>query len=352
MFALWLFATVLLSGCQNDSGEEGDDKAMATIYLGTSVRTSVQHDTRGMAEGYSAYVKGISSPGIIKLFFSPADGNSGSSKIVTPFFNWQHDCDWMGTAIVSAQTYYVYGYMPQEAATATITSADYPAGATLTLSGLNTVSAQDVCVVVGVAKEATPDGFDITNTSVVVTPGSFSYEVTEGDNYMYVLMEHIYAEVALNFSVHTDYAKLRTIKVKRVVMTTEKGTTQAIIKNESPYSTISFEPFSTSEADIDLLEDNAEVQIAVSPEVTEIPVFFTPLKSGEPRTVILTTVYDVYDRYGHLIRENCQAKNSWTLDVSLESGQKITINALIQPTYLYQLGSYDLDNPTIELTAD
>jgi len=352
LIGLWLLVALLLSSCQKESGEIDVAMSEATIYLGTSVKVSQNNKTRTISGDYTAYSEGINKPGIIKLFFTPTEG-----KIITPFFNWQDGCEWKGSALVDAdKTYNIYGYMPQEAATATISSEDYSTGATLTLSGLSTASAQDVCVVVGVAKETAAENFNITSSTVDVKPGQFSYTVNSGDNYMYVLMEHIYAEVALNFAVDKEYAKLRTIKLRKVVMTTMKGITKATVSNVpmvgSNYSSISFDAIDgVQEADIELMKvsEDEKVQVAVYPSFTQIPAFFTPLKSGEPRTLVLTSFYDVYDRYGHLIRENCQAKNTWTLNKTLESGQQIVVNVIIRPTYLYQLGSYDQDNPTIEV---
>ena len=70
-------------------------------------------------------------------------------------------------------------------------------------------------------------------------------------------------------------------------------------------------------------------------------------------TLVLTSVYDVYDRKGHLTRENCSATNTMALSdlfteqATTQRGKRYTVNLTIQPTYLYVLSDPDLDNPTV-----
>ncbi len=69
----------------------------------------------------------------------------------------------------------------------------------------------------------------------------------------------------------------------------------------------------------------------------------------------LTSVYDVYDKRGNLIRENSEAKNSMRIS-DLLTGQtttrrdcRYTVNMTIQPTYLYMLSDPDLDSPSVAI---
>lgn len=58
-------------------------------------------------------------------------------------------------------------------------------------------------------------------------------------------------------------------------------------------------------------------------------------------TLILTSVYDVYDRYDNLIRKGCKATNTIVLQelltgqIRTERGKRYTINLIVKPTYLY-----------------
>lgn len=69
-------------------------------------------------------------------------------------------------------------------------------------------------------------------------------------------------------------------------------------------------------------------------------------------TFVVTSIYDVYDKQGNLIRKNCEAENSLEIsklyDRQLQTtrGWKYNVNMTIMPTYLYVLSEPDLDNPT------
>ena len=69
--------------------------------------------------------------------------------------------------------------------------------------------------------------------------------------------------------------------------------------------------------------------------------------------LILTSVYDVYDTKGNLVRENCKATNTLVLsdlfseqDVS-RRGCRYNVSLTIQPTYLYVMSDPDLNDPTV-----
>ena len=77
-------------------------------------------------------------------------------------------------------------------------------------------------------------------------------------------------------------------------------------------------------------------------------------------TLVLTSVYDVYDKNvtpehpdGNLLRENFKTTNIMVLkdllteQTTTKRGYRYTINMTIQPTYLYMLSEPDLDNPTV-----
>jgi hypothetical protein len=73
-------------------------------------------------------------------------------------------------------------------------------------------------------------------------------------------------------------------------------------------------------------------------------------------TMILTSVYDVYDKNGNLVRPDCEATNTMVLkdllteQTTTQRGKRYTVNMTIQPTYLYMLSEPDLDNPTVTIS--
>ena len=64
----------------------------------------------------------------------------------------------------------------------------------------------------------------------------------------------------------------------------------------------------------------------------------------------LVCTYDVYNKKGTKVRENCVAENdlSGLKDVTIARGKKVVVNLTVEPTYLYQLSEDELDNPTIK----
>ena len=72
-------------------------------------------------------------------------------------------------------------------------------------------------------------------------------------------------------------------------------------------------------------------------------------------SLVLTSVYDVYDTKGNLIRQDSKATNTirisdlLTGQTTTRRGSRYTVNMTINPTYLYMLSDPDLDSPTVEI---
>ena len=293
----------------------------------------------------------------------------------TAQFEWDANNNW--TARVAAEPgatpYYVYGYMPADAATVSITPpaspSTYANGATMVLTGLNTVSSTDVCVVSGAKTETNTSTFDIINSTTAVTPGSFDITVVDGDNYIYLLMNHIYAKVGLTVKVEgpsSDFYKLRAIKLKKVQMKTGIGEVAVTIQNnpttpvQIDYAAGAITDQTITIFDVSTDEDATnDTGVEITPTGTEVPAFLTPLQAGTEKDITFISTYDVYYRNPDgtisniIVRENCTATNEWKLKTPdsriLGAGEEISVSATIIPTYLYQLADPDLDNPTIKI---
>lgn len=268
-------------------------------------------------------------------------------------------------------TYYFYGYVPKDAATASIApNGTYSDGAVLTLEGLGPVSGKDVCIVVG-AKDGTSastvEGLEVGKFAVNVKSGGTGYE-----NFLFVLYDHLYAAIKFQFKVEPTYAELRTIKIKTLEMTVYTDNEFTTKMKESITNTITLTKNGRSP-----MVDEADYQADPSP-VTETPSgedmdsvrFFhsedepVELNSSEWRGnmisyvtknlkyFVLRTTFDVYDSKGHLTRQDCVAENKVDAEEylgALKRGYMYTLKFTVNPTYLYMLSEYDLDNPTIKL---
>jgi hypothetical protein len=269
---------------------------------------------------------------------------------------------WIGALDIHAKEYYVFGFMPSNfAEMARVTSLhgtggeDFANGAALTINGLSTLTPADVCVVVGVKR--LEEGENAQNVNIRL--GEFSYQGGDS-NRIYLLLKHLYSGLHFKSHIDTEYAKLRTIKVKKMtlkVLDDVKSeinlsvTLTANSTNTDPTSSISYVGAGTStHPSIDLYDDEANPFVVPIETPQEFLGCFVP---GKCKKFQLTSIYDVYDRKGNLIRQNCEAVN--TIDASgfygindLKAGDIYTIDLKIQPTYLYVLSDPDLDNPTFE----
>lgn len=259
---------------------------------------------------------------------------------------------------VIGNTYYLYGYVPfDRSITTTLTppAGGFSAGATLTLSGLPTVTPTEVCVVVGVKKGSSADN------DGGIKLGQFDYELNSGDNnYVFLLFDHIYSALRLRINVNEDYNALRTIRLKRMTLTPYEG--DAAVKSAttatvslsanpdglSPINSITFTPDATS-ADVDevVLFEPAEGTDGIDLTTTYTDFCGNFMPQGITRFKLVSE-YDVYDKQGNLVRPDQRAENK--LDIAtlfppasqLMHGRMFTLNLTVNPTYLYVLSEPDL----------
>ena len=300
----------------------------------------------------------------IGVFFTQ---DTGSPQEGTFYYN-DRNSEWNLSMDIDGGDYYLYGYIPSEDVdNATITgNSNYSSGAVLTLHGVKTVTPSDVCVIVG-AKDGTGE-----ETVTGLATGDFSVRVnaTSGstDNYIFLLFDHLYSALRFRFTVDTDYARLRTIKLRRLELIAYKDGSETRLKAKynvaitltandtetSPIGSVAFTPDASS-ADLQM-EPIFEGTEELSPTTpSDFMGCFVP--SGF-RYFKLRSTYDVYDKATptpNLIREGCRAENAINLEsifgvsTTLERGKRNVVNMTVQPTYLYVLSEPDLDNPTVTL---
>jgi len=266
---------------------------------------------------------------------------------------------------VKAGSYYVYGFIPRNAADgATITgNPTFDEGAVLTIEGLQSITS-DACVIIG-AKEG-PDA----DHDGGLTAGDFKFNLKTGEsanNYMYLLFDHLCSALDIRMRVYKDYDDLRTIKLKELHLqtATDEGKTKkkmnvtVTLKKTAdggdPIKSVVYEPTGEEECDGIVYQDEEGTRLS-----TDYSLFLCHFIPYGTKKLILTSTYDVYDKNvthehpeGNLIRANCKATN--TIDITkkidrlkeVKRGYKYTINMTIQPTYLYMLSEPDLDSPTV-----
>ena len=304
----------------------------------------------------------------IDIFFTK-DGNEPSEG---RFF--YHSGKWHSSVeITSADTYYLYGFIPHiGSVTSTISSSStpddnsaYSNGAVLTISNLPAVTTNDVCVVVGAHngyEDYDPDNdYSVTGLQT----GHFDYVTTGGsNNYVFLLFDHLYSAMRFRLKVDETYNALRTIKLKKLELMPYNGSdavkkkmtvTVTLAKKDdssSPITSITYTPTGDYDSEGVLFENVSGTTLTTT--YTDYKGCFAPTGSNK---FLLRSTYDVYDKQGNITRSNCTADN--VLDVPklfipeliVQRGKMYTVNLTVQPSYLYVLSDPDLDNPTIKLSG-
>lgn len=366
-----LSGMLLLTACSDDSAEEKPNpntrQQRITVLTGTSSFLEVNPTpTRAMPENYLAYspASTVNSDIAVLLTTGANDfvfDNNSSYSVTYDYVhaNWTADI----TVDPSVTDYYIYGYMPKvDGVTSELQkltgSTSYAEGCILNINGVKTLTSNDICAIVGIGESSDPNELQ-PNTKL----GWFHYNPS--NTYMLLLLKHLYAGLHFKAHIDTEYAKLRTIKVKQMTLKSIDNVTDKVniavtiaandlgddpVPVSSTSSNISFTPVgsSTSQVQLDLYNNSAEPFELLTQTPTEFLSCFTP---GTCTSFELTSTYDVYDRKGNLIRKDCTAKNKIqsTSAMSINTmlpGDIYTIDLLVQPTYLYVLSDPDLDNPT------
>ena len=282
------------------------------------------------------------------------------------------DNKWQLSEPIETSSFYFYGYIPSEAASqsSNITgNSTFAEGAVMHLNGINTVTPNDVCVIIGAKNgdsKSTVTGLQAgqflvaANASTLDTPGS--------DNYIFLLFDHLYSSLRFNFTVDEDYDALRTIRLRKLEMIPYSDGNKTLINakynatvklkantnNTNPITEVTFEgDQSSGNATFEPLF-NGEEKL----EHGKFTCFMGCFVPGETKHFLLRSTYDVYDKNtdknekGNLIRQGCVAENYIDLPNMLnvsnvQRGHMYAVTLKVHPTYLYVLSEPDLDNPTV-----
>lgn len=333
---------MLLSACSSDApeaqtvttGEEPVGKVVQLVSY-ASPFTDKELSHRAAPAGFTAYTPDKTTSMGIYMLLSEDWTTPKEEKIIYNNNKWHAFFE-----VTADKTYTVYGYMPKSGEMSSTLVKSTADAATLTITGIKPVTTDDICIITG-AKD-TDEG---------LKEGQFSWywPISAGDeNYkIHLLMDHLYAAAQFNLKIDTEYASLRTIKLKTMTLSTDKGSVNAVISlthNEtgaSPVSSVAYTASGSSDAVVIFNNDEGVALDKTTP--LSINACFAPTLSGN---LTLVSTYDVYDSKGKLIRQNCTATNKLP-DLEANRGQRVQVNLTVTPTYLYVLSDPDLNNPTI-----
>lgn len=319
---LMMTAAVLLTACSSD--ETGQSQGRTEVPAGEPLQlVSV---TRGSATDAVL--------GDIRVLMTP-DAKPGTyyeGSYVKTETGWQH------LVSVNSEKYHIYGYMPGNHVSASISMLgdDYKTGAVLKFDDLPAATPHDVCLVTSLKKDV-DDAF---------VPGNYALDNTDNANTVSLHLDHLMASVAFKVALGSsrNYCDLRSVKLKTLGLKTSKLTKTDVTFRQGQVLTDNDIAFTLDDA------NQVECPLYKSEEWLKIPTdticvtgYFVPSLSD---ALELVAEYDVYDKKDNLVRSGCKALSKLPLP-ALTRGQQFMLKLTIEPTYLYQLSDTDLDNPTI-----
>lgn len=349
---LLIAVAVLLNACSSDdSGAQTDSMDYASTgktvqlvsYISPLVEKELSH--RAAPTGFSLYTpdKTITMGIYMLLQSEQSDWDFPEEKRIT--YNTGTG-KWNASFEVEAgKTYSVYGYMPKAGGVNSSLTVTSDGDTLLSITGIKPVTTDDICIITGVKE--TDEG---------LKEGLLSWKwpiPSEDENFkIHILMDHLYAAAQFRLKIDADYASLRTIKLKKMELSTDEGgsvnATISLTRNDtgsSPITDITYSLSGTSGAAEIFSSEEGTALDKLTP--LAINACFTPLPTLSENLTLVST-YDVYDRKGNLIRQNCTATNKLP-NLEAIRGQRIQLNMTVNPTYLYVLSEPDLDNPTITI---
>ena len=333
-----LMMGMMLWSCSDDS-EQQNGMSESSLQLLSVTRASTDVSNAGEDQ----------SP--IQIFLM-----SGTDKTEGNFIYNSSTDQWTSTIGVKEDENYIFGFSPASAATGTIRpltsgATDYSGGAVMTLSDLNAVGGDDLCVVVGVSP-----------TSETLDFGSFAFMKQGSVNYVCLLLDHLYSAIRFNIKIGSKYGELRDIRLKKMELQSLKTVSQAVVTltanaaGTNPITNVSFTSTNASQTNAvyDYGTDaTTTTGLLLTADGTSFTSYCAPI-TGIENNLKLVCTYDVYNKKGTKVRENCTAENSLTglTGLTIVRGTKSVINLTVEPTYLYQLSDDELDNPGIKLKVN
>ena len=330
---------VMLWSCSEDS-EQQNGMSGASLQL-LSVTRALSAGVSNAGEDHSP----------IQIFLM-----SGTEKTEGNFVYSAESNKWTSTIGVKKDVNYLFGFSPASAAVGTISpissgATDYSGGAVMTFTNLNAVGGDDLCLVVGVSPTAETLDF-----------GSFRFDKQGTTNYVCLLLDHLYSAIEFKIKIGSKYKELRDIRLKKMELQSSKSVSQAVVTltpnpGANPITKVSFTSAADSQTNTvyDYGTDaTTTTGLLLTVGGTEFVSYCAPIDGMGSSNLKLICTYDVYNKKGTKVRENCVAENSLAglSGLTIERGKKSVINLTVEPTYLYQLSEDELDNPGIKLKVN
>lgn len=257
-------------------------------------------------------------------------------------------------SVKEERQYYLYGYMPSTlgGTFAVPASGKYSDGVDLTFSNLPDISGDDPCVVVGVQR------VESETSTAEVTEGHYGYlSGIVGKNYVNLLMGHLYSSLQLAFKLDEQYAQLRSIRLKEVMLNSTFGNVSTTLNIRSGYGVgaPTFTKIGDANRSVPFLSTTESPKVlgkehVINALTLDQMVYCAPsIFDANGTYVSITTKYDVLDKQGNDLGERTSTNKLRITASSLIPGQKKLVTISVRPSYLYVLSDFDLDNPVLTI---
>jgi hypothetical protein len=176
---------------------------------------------------------------------------------------------------------------------------------------------------------------------------AFTYN-SNRENYINLLFDHLYARLVFCMNLSTDYAALRSIKIKnmRLQVVGYSQISADITLNSEGMGAVTYNKTGSENSSVTLR--NTEITLSTSPSWTtvgSVQLIPVPAMFGSLR---LITEYDVFDKQGNKIAERTATNKLVEPLEELQRGEERTLYITNDPSYLYVLS--DQDPPFVVIT--
>lgn len=330
----------LCISCTSDAPQQEETEEMNLELHAITTRAG------GEGEGEDEEIEDYTGNADIHVFIASTDGATSDEGL------FKHHEDDQGVSYWTAQelklkpgsrTFSLFGFMPE---TNKITGSVNTETKVMTLTGIEPMTPLDICVVTGVRK-----------SSDIAMPlrGTYTFDyVNSAYNDRTILnlrLEHLLGRLTFKFRVGARYSTLRQIKVKTLTIETKTfnsiTATVKLPKLTEDLITVDYTGTGDKTWTSDLLtsaQDAVWLTNEAKPVGSSINV---SVGGGLSDSYELVSTYDVYDLQGHKLSERT-ARNKLQGVLPVKSQEKEVV-LTIEPTYLYQLGDDDLDNPEVKI---
>jgi len=178
-----------------------------------------------------------------------------------------------------------------------------------------------------------------------------------GGEYIYLLIDHLYAALQLCMDINSDYNALRKIKITKLTLKAKhvksaKLTVTLKQGDITSLNTIGSTPSGTAGDEITIY-DGEELELTPTATQDFLACILPILATGDNREFEMKTTYNVYDRKNNLIGPRTSVNKLTVPNAkTLQRGQYYTFNLTVNPSYIYVLSEPDLDNPEFTLTTN